>query len=329
MADANGRNYQKREERMVNSSHKKSHRSIGIFIGGVFLCIVGIILALYITNLRIPRGRLGIVLKGNPTILVSWESDRSRFALFLLPETMQIEASGGYGWYGLDALWKLDVMDRHGGIVYKNSLESALATPVLWYATGVADDKLTDSDHAIEVVRRRLSLPNIVHMIVTGQTNIRPLEVFYVWKQVQQIGSDAMTMHDFQYGRVSSDVTMPDETVASRFDSAKYDALVGNTLEDTTFRQEGMRIALYNTTGTPGIGQKIARLIEHMGGFVVFVGNEDPEIEGNCEVTGEKRMLSSRTAEFFRSFYGCSIREEQGDKGRADIIVRLGSGIEN
>jgi len=136
-------------------------------------------------------------------------------------------------------------------------------------------------------------------------------------------------MHDFQYGRVSSDVLMPDETIANRFDRAKYDALVGNTLEDTTFRQEGMRIALYNTTGTPGIGQKIARLIEHLGGFVVFVGNEDVEIQGNCEVTGEKPMLSSRTVQFFRSFYGCRIREEQEGNGRADIIVRLGRGIEH
>ncbi|MFZ2024931.1 MAG: hypothetical protein WAV51_01435 [Microgenomates group bacterium] len=314
---------------MVKTRQKRTHRFfLGVLVG-VFLLAIGGILAFFICTSQIPRGRLGIVLQGNPTMFVSWESDRSRFAIFLLPESMQIEAVQGYGWYGLDALWKLDLMDRHGGTVYKNSIQDALASPVRWYATGVnTADQVTDKGSAIGTIQHRLSFLNIFHMIVSGKTNIQPFEAWYVWNQIQQMGSDSMTLYDFQHGQLSSDITMPDETIIPRFDSAKYDALVGNTLEDTPFRQEGLRIALYNTTGTPGIAQKIARLIEHMGGFVVFVGNEEHPTMGNCEVTGENSMLSSRTAQFFRTFYGCSLHETLEGKGRADIIVRLGTGIE-
>ena len=312
---------------MVTTRQKKTSRIQQIVIGGVFLLVIGIVLAFFVTSSKIPRGRLGIVLKGNPTIFLSWESDRSRFAILLLPETMQIESNNG--WYGLNALWKLDVMDRHGGMMYKKSLETALASPVRWYATGIDDAaQVTDTDHATEVIQRRLSLPNIVRMIVTGKTNIKPFEVWYIWNQMQHMGSDAMTMYDFSRGQVSSQVTLPDETTVERFDTAKYDAIIGNTLEDTPFRQEGMRIALYNTTGTPGIAQKIARLIEHMGGFVVLVGNDEHMYDGTCEVIGEKFMIVSRTAQFFRTFYGCELHETEGDKGRADLIVRIGKEME-
>ncbi len=314
---------------MVNVRQKKSRPVLGI-VFGILLCFaVGCIIACSVVSSRIPRGRLGLVLQGNPTIFVSWESDRSRFAIFLLPESMQIEAVQGYGWYGLGALWKLDMMDRHGGMVYKNSLQDALASPVRWYVAGTDTvEQITDQGSVLRVIQRRLSFSNIVRMIFSGRSNIRPLEVWHVWNQMQQMGSDSMTLYDFQYGQLSSDVVMPDDTVVPRFDTAKYDAIVGNTLEDTPFRQEGLRIALYNTTGTPGIAQKIARFIEHMGGFVVFVGNDEQQTLGNCEVTGDKFMLSTRTAQFFRTFYGCSLYETREEKGRADLIVRLGTGIE-
>lgn len=312
---------------MVNARQKKTPRIQQVVIGVVLLVVIGVILAIAAASSTIPRGRLGIVLKGNPTIFLSWESDRSRFAILLFPETIQIESNNG--WYELQALWKLDVMDRHGGMMYKKSLETALASPVLWYATGIdTAAQVTNTDHATEVIQQRLSLPNIFRMILTGKTNIKPFEAWYVWNQIQHMGSDAMTMYDFSRGQVTSEVTLPDETTVERFDSAKYDAIIGNTLEDTPFRQEGMRIALYNTTGTPGVAQKIARLIEHMGGFVVFVGNDENVYDGICEVVGEKFMLTSRTAQFFRTFYGCTLHETEGDKGRADIIVRIGKDME-
>ncbi len=314
---------------MVNDRKKKSRRLANIVLGVLFFLIIGFVLTAFFSFGRIPRGRLGIVMQGNPTLFVSWESDRSRFAVFVLPDFMQIEAIKGYGWYGLDALWKLDAMDRHGGKIYKQSIEDALATPIQWFVAGEEKSgNIDDSKDALSIIQRRLSFPSLFHSLLTGKTDITIFELFYVWNQMHAMGSDAMTFYDFQHGQILTDVVLPDETTVSRFDGAKYDALIENTLEDTPFRQEGMRIALYNTTGTPGIAQRVSRIIEHMGGFVVFVGNDDSLVSDECEVVGEKSALSSLTAQFFRTFYECSMREEQGEKGRADIIVRLGKGIE-
>jgi hypothetical protein len=221
------------------------------------------------------------------------------------------------------------MMDRHGGMVWKNSIQNALASPVRWYAASTdTAEQTTDQGAVLRDIQHRLSFFNMIHMILSGKTNIKPFEVWYVANQMQQMGSDSIALYDFQHGQLTTDVTMPDGTIVGRFDAAKYDAIVGNTLEDTPFRQEGLRIALYNTTGTPGIAQKIARLIEHMGGFVVFVGNDEHPVLGNCEVTGDKAMLSSRAAQFFRTFYGCSLNDMKEERGRADLIVRLGTGIE-
>lgn len=316
---------------MVNDRKKKSRQWTRVAFGVLVCIIVFFCIAVSFCSSRIPRGRHGIVLKGDPTLFVSWESDRSRFAVFVLSERMQIEAMKGYGWYGLDALWKLDMMDGHGGEIYKQSVEDALATPITWFVAGYKTYKqgVENSKDALSVIEQTFSFPSLLHVILTGKTDISLFELYYVWNQMQTMGSEALSFYDFQHGQISADTVLPDETTVSRFEFAKYDALVGNTLEDTPFRQEGMRIALYNTTGTPGIAQKVSRLIEHMGGFVVFVGNDDTLFPGACEVIGERDAVSSRTAQFFHTFYGCSIREEHGEKGRADILVRLGKGIES
>jgi hypothetical protein len=78
----------------------------------------------------------------------------------------------------------------------------------------------------------------------------------------------------------------------------------------------------------PALLRKLPGLLKHMGGFVVFVGNDEHPVLGNCEVTGDKAMLSSRAAQFFRTFYGCSLNDMKEERGRADLIVRLGTGIE-
>ncbi len=296
----------------------------------LIFCITALFLlgsCFFLFSSKPPRGRLGLVLPGNPTIVVSWESERQRFAVFILPETMQINAIKGYGWYGLDALWKLDSMDARKGILFRSSLEDALATPIQWHSANTFSNWTGSSDEIVFQLKGIFSFSNCLHMVLTGKTNIPLGDVPYVWKKFQIMGFDKTTVFDFRQGQIAGAFELPDQTSVWRFDSEKYDAIVGNNLEDTPLRQEGMRIALYNTTGTPGIAQRIAREIELSGGFVVSVGNDDNPYEGLCEVSGMKPQIASLTANFFRSQFGCSLVERQ-TRERADLVVRLGKGIE-
>lgn len=328
MAVAASRNHQKRKERMVNERRKQPNRLMRFFIGFGLVLFAGVVISVFYCSSRIPRGRLGLVIQGDPTVFVSWETDRSRFAVFILPSSMQVEAIHGYGWYRLDALWKLDTMDRHGGIVYTNSLQEALATPVRWYIEGTAFPDKWDADTAVSYVKQQVSLTNLIHAISSRKTNISVFDLWYLLGQMQRVGTDSLTYFDFRQGQITSESTLPDGTTATRFDATNYDAVVGNTLEDTPFRQEGMRIAIYNTTGTPGIGQRIARMLERLGGFVVFVGNDDIPVNGMCDVSADKQVLSSLTVSFLHSFYGCRMVETHEDHRRADIVVHIGTELE-
>ncbi|MFH0749628.1 MAG: LytR C-terminal domain-containing protein [Candidatus Gottesmanbacteria bacterium] len=312
---------------MVTDQRGRSKRRIARVLVIFIVALVALGFAFFVLSPKLPRGRAGIVLQGDPTIVVSWESDRARFAVFLLPSSLQIEAVNGYGWYSLDALWKLDAMDRHKGGLYRTSLEESFATPIRWHGALPSTATSFSDDMVIVVLKHTFSLSNIIRMVVTGNTNIRLGEMLYVWKKFQLVGSDTATVFDFRNNQITYDEQMPDQTLAIRFDKERYDAIIGNNLEDTPLRQEGIRIALYNTTGTPGIGQRVARLIEHTGGFVVSVGNDDVPYEGVCEVSAMKPFLTSYTADFLRSMYGCTLVERQ-EVARADLVVRLGKGIE-
>lgn len=307
---------------------KQNHRKTvlrAVFISMVVVC-VGILCSLFCFS-KVQKGRLAVVLQGSPTMLVSWESERPRFTVFLLSESLQMEAGYGYGWYALDALWKLDTMDQMKGRLYRTSVEEALATPIRWHMETYNGTLSTPGD-GIGVLKDTFSFVHLLSLILQGETNIRVWELVYLWKQFQLLGSDTATVFDFRNNQIAQEELQPDQTVVSRFDKEKYDVLIGNSLEDTKLRQEGVRIALYNTTGIPGIGQRVARFIEHIGGYVVSVGNDEVPYDGTCEVIGSSSALSSRTALFFRTMYDC-VLQEQLEETRADLVVRLGRGLGN
>ena len=72
-----------------------------------------------------------------------------------------------------------------------------------------------------------------------------------------------------------------------------------------------------------GIGSRVARVIEQLGGYVVFVGNDDVLYDGLCELKGTKERLHSTTMSVIHSLYGCNFVETT-ESLRGDVILRLG-----
>ena len=62
-----------------------------------------------------------------------------------------------------------------------------------------------------------------------------------------------------------------------------------------------------------------------MGGFVVAVANDTPEVSGSCELRGSEKVLHTQTARMIQQNYQCTSKE--GDTQRADLEIRLGNGF--
>ena len=255
-------------------------------VGLIFIvCIAGGLYFAWVTHPTRQTTIRALAVIGNATVVVRWDVSRGKSLLLVLPQDFEIEAVHGYGQYRLDALWNLDQMDHRKGDLFLTSLSDATAIPVGWYMerSGPVGAAKEDIVHFVSSV---LSLRVLVGSVFSGKTSMSLLDAVRVWRLVRNVQSKPVDVFDFRNVAVSIREDKPDGSTGILFDKNAYDAVVADSLEDVLVRQERLRIAVYNTTPTVGIGQKAARMLETMGGFIIFVGNDDSLYRGMCELAG-------------------------------------------
>lgn len=290
---------------------------------GIVLAIALVVLGV-VTWIRIPIGavRNSVVLIGTPTVIVSWESTHSQYVMITIPSELKIEALHGYGSYSISSLWNLDTLEKRHGALFLPSLVENFAVPVGWYSThskAVGDT----NEEVVQFVSGEVSFPSLIKSLFVHSSSLTIADAIGVWRATRAIDASTTRVLDFRSLPIGTTLTMPDGSTALQFDPEKYDGVVGDLLEDVPLRKDSIRLAIYNTTAMPGIGSRVARVIEHLGGYVVFVGNDESGYDGLCELKGSKERLASTTSSVIQSLYGCSIVETT-ESMRGDLILRLG-----
>ncbi len=292
------------------------------------ILVIGIVVLGAVVWMRTPKSpvRNSIVLIGTPTVIVSWELKRSNYIILTIPSDLQIEAIHGYGSYSIGSLWNLDTLEKRNGALFLPSLVENFAVPIQWYST---HSKLVGetNEGVVRFVSGELSFPSLVKSVFFHTSSVSLVDMIRVWRSTRAIDASTARVLDFRSRPVGTTLTLPDGSSVVQFDAKQYDGIVGDLLENLALRKDSLRLAIYNTTTMPGIGSRVARVIEHLGGYVVFVGNDESPYEGVCELKGSKERLLSPTSSVIQSLYGCS-RVETTESMRGDLIMRLGSVFE-
>jgi len=264
-----------------------------------------------------------IVLAGTPMHIWSWDIAKNTFVDIQIPADTIIDAVRGYGRYSLEALWKFGSIDRNESFLAVQSLEEVLGLPIAWYI-GPSDLALPHESDSRGAATGYFSFQKIVAFF-SGKfrTNIPPsLFMQLVWKLLW-VRPDSVVTLDLSRLDSGSLVDLPDGTHVYVLDPDRLDVLFGNTFEDERIRKEARSVGVFNTTSMPTLGNRLARLLGHVGVLVVTVGNDTPMVD-RCVVSGTKDNLQSLTAQFLIALLDCR-KWERDEGGRADIVVRLGS----
>jgi hypothetical protein len=296
--------------------------------GLLIACVVATVIlgGVFLTGKPVSRARTSIVLIGTPTVIVSWEATHSQYVLLAIPSDLKIEALHGYGSYSILSLWKLDAIEKRHGSLFLPTLVENFATPINWYITHSATVGET-SESIVQFVSSQVSLLSLIRSLFVQSSSLTLLDIMSVWKATRAIDASTTKVLDFRVRPIGTTLTLPDGSTEIQFDAKQYDGVVGDIVEDISLRQESIRVAIYNTTRMSGIGSRIARVIEHIGGYVVFVGNDESTYEGMCELTGSKERLQSVTSKVIQSLYGC-LTVETTELARGDLTLRLGTVFE-
>ncbi len=292
---------------------------------GIVVSVLVVISVLY--TLLAPRSdtsRETIVLVGNPTVLWSWNKRDKSFVLIALPSDTVIDAVHGYGAYSLDALWKLGEIDKRERNLLRQSMQEYIGIPISWYL-GMKDQKTpVAADDAKDITRMYFSWQRLWSYVSGAlHTNV-PISVYFSFIQSFLLSTpDKISLYDMTELNGIQEEKLVDGSSIQKLNLGRFDEIIGHAFDDEKLRNEQVSVAIYNTTDLPSVGQRIARLLSHMGIFVITVGNDTPEIS-DCTLTASKNVLRTKTAGLIRRLYHCKEHVDEATV-RADLILRMGS----
>lgn len=315
---------------MVNRAKNARYARLGDRYGGrlIFLVLFFLVIAFFSGWLWLGRGpttsRLTVLINADPVWIWSWESRSNRAVLLKIPAAVQLVGVHGYGQYSLEALWKLGQLDKTSGVLLAQSLEEALGVSIPWYI-GEKKAPIATAD----MVGKIFSPQGIGEYLRGAYRTNLPLPVFLglVNTATRKMRSDRTSIINFSLANVLNVQALPDGSVTQVVDPARVDFILGNLFEDELVRQEGLSIAIYNTTKTPFLGGRLARLLNRMGAVVVTVGNaQGPSID-RCQLVGHKTQLTSVTANLIKQVLHCQSLETSENE-RADLLLKVGTAYE-
>lgn len=293
-------------------------RAVRLMMSGVLVLACGA-LAVVLFALPLPP-RVTMVLATDPVAVWSWDTTKNVVTLVVLPAEAVADAAWGYGTYSLEALWKLGHIEGHRGALLAKSLTHAIALPVDYYWGGQTDSLMTTNDplaHAKEL----FTVQKSSHFIA-GSTNL-PLRllVAQLWA-IRTAKADQFIIYDLTRAIKTVKEELPDGSRRVVIDVTQVDELLAHIFEDDAVRAERMSVAIYNTTATPALGGKAARIVNTMGAFVIAVGNDAPEVDV-CTIRVAEDKMQAVTVTRLKAIFSCVVEEQTGSE-RADIALRIG-----
>ncbi len=309
------------KRRRRSSARTNRARAFAAFLILACVAIAGFLFFSWFT--RLPR-LWSVAILTNPVVVVSWDRPNGRFIMTSLPADAIIEAVSGYGRYSLEALWRLDRIDRKAGALITQSLADALAVPVSWYIAAPGDALVDSADEPEAIAQRWISLGSLPYVIIGRyDTNLPPVVHLMMSVALSFVRPDKTDVISLAGESACRMELLPDGTRVCVVDVGRVDYILDDVFEDDGVRGESISVSLLNTTTTSALGSRASRALTRLGIHVISVANDNPQIHG-CTIHGTKQALRSYTARVIQQILDCSFVEKDEERS-SDLVVRIGT----
>lgn len=306
--------------------HPSKKRSYKAIIFGLFFMLIGIPLIwfLFFGDSGLPKGRYIVTLLGDPLEVAMFDPSRNHWTTLELSVDTHVSGVKGLGYYRLDALWDVAATESSPSAIIMETLTHELGIPITRYIARKENvwqkRSYTERPFLFDV----FSILRIGSYL-NGQweTNIPLKEFIGISRKTWGLNPETVTRFSLTSGNGLSKKQAPDSSEYLQFDQRQFDAITGDAYEDVSIRQEGIRVAVYNTTQKAFLGSEAARILSKLGTNVVQVGNESTPVE-KCLMLGKKPILLSYTAAIVQELFGCDAQETTED-GQADLLIKIGT----
>lgn len=307
--------------------HKVKKRSaLGLYLGLVALLLVGFL------GWKIFRAvsgavwdgssRVNLVLITDPIGVVSFDPQEKTLTLVLIPSQTYVEVPHGFSFYRFGAVYDLGELDKRGGTLLMETAQEFLGAPM----GGYIKVQSTKDEDIKNTVRQTLGMASVVPVLRGNpavKTNLTAYDLFRLWWSTRQVRSDKIKALNLDDLGVLENIGLPDGTAIKQADPTALDGKVGKFFAEDKILEENLKIEVLNSTQQVGIGNRVARLIQNMGGEVVNVGSIEAEIS-QCQIKFNSKVSNDFTLTRLARIFNCQKSETKDRENRSDLTVILG-----
>jgi hypothetical protein len=309
------------QEQSVGKRIRKVALWFGVIVG--LWMIVVILGQIKSSQLLGKKWRTAIVFRTNPVVVVSFKYQTPDEDMAItLPSAVLAHVPFGYGPYRLESVWRLGELEKRPSL-FASTVADLLGIPMQGWVGSASIDDLNDVSKGsiLNQLKRRYSLVKLLFGQVSTELNY--LDRLIIGWRLARMGAQSVRIFEtHENPALFFDSHLPDGSAVKEVNEDALSLFLEQRFEDTQVRGEGVRIKVYNTTQTAGIGQRFARYISNFGGKVIGVANNSLEIKG-CLIRLQKAQQSAKIVAFLERTFACTIqiREESLE---ADIEVYTG-----
>jgi hypothetical protein len=229
----------------------------------------------------------------------------------IIPGDTQVDVARNYGELRIKNVWQLGVNEKIGGRLLAETITQNFLFPVfLWSDTDAKS--LTDANFL-----------NILRFIFFPKsTNISFGDRVMVSVFVLKVGNSGVNFIDLGKNQFLVKQKLNDGVMGYLLEGPVSTRLT-MYFSDNLFADKNLRVVITDSTGIPGVAEKVGQIIEAVGGKVVSVDKETPgdrkeSFQNDCLVMGSDKAVVVKIATLF----SCKVSNE---KGGMDIEIDLGS----
>ncbi len=285
---------------------------LGLILFVIFLLVFGLLSVRFyplVTASRFGKpDRFNIVFTGRPVTVISLDPKAGLGAVIVFPDDLYMTSViHGYGQYPISNVFRVGELDKRGGETLAGTLREYLGLPVsgFWVTSG-------------SFVNPRSYFLNPA-AILRDRSDLNPFDRLRFIIDLERVRQDKLKVIDLRTS--ASPLVLADGSKAQLIEQDSLDNFLQGLFAETTLRTENLRLAVINSTGFPGLGNRAARILANAGASVVNVSSIDSAFP-QCQISANSKAFKSVTVNLAAAVFSCQVsKADIGDWADAKIIL--------
>lgn len=277
----------------------------------IFLVVVGKLLN-YLNSPSFsfahPTDKKNYTYLGNTTINLVFKTD-SVYSLFYtphekmavvlkIPDDSYLDLAFGFGKYPTRSIYDLGQVDTvtMGGRLLKHTISSLEGTIIDGI---VVSQDPKDFRSPVKLVEQLKQNPFAIFPLTARlESDLSKLELLKLFWDLKGVRADNLSLVDLGNSSITKSLLLADGSRGLGIDQAKLDLLLQSKLKDVKVMDEGLSIGVINGTTHPRLAESVARIINNLGGRVIFMTNSQANYSQSF-VLGKPSYTTTRLSQFF------------------------------